>query len=73
MAHSYHRRNRRNGTKPSADTTFREPEITRYSHPIHTALPCAEDLAWMRGTLACHSRMLSEILERLPASTDTAK
>mgnify|MGYP001028455883 CR=1 FL=1 len=43
----------------------REPEVTRYIHPVRTMPPCAGDMSWIRGTLACHTQMLEEILERL--------
>ena len=72
MAYSNQRRNRRNSTKQPVDNTFREPETTRYSHPIHTGIPCTEELNRISGTLDCHSRMLAEILERLPPPGESA-
>lgn len=47
------------------DRSRQEPKVTRYVHPICTTPPCAGDMSWIRGTLACHSQMLTEILERL--------
>ena len=64
MRNQNNRRNRR-PPPPPYSSSFREPEITRYSHPIQTSMPCAEDMSWIRGTLACHSQLLSEILELL--------
>ena len=57
MPNQNDRRGRRSGP--------REPEVTRHVHPIRTMPPCAGEMSWMRGTLACHSQMLAEILELL--------
>lgn len=63
MANQKDQRRRRRGASEAG--LIREPEITRYVHPVYTAPPCAGDMSWIRGTLACHTQMLTEILERL--------
>ena len=50
-----------------------EPEVTRYIHPVRPAPPCAGDMSWIRGTLACHTQMLTEILERLRGQENQEK
>ena len=51
--------------RPGCPAGGGEPAVTRHSHPIRAAAPCAGDMCWIRGTLHCHSQMLAEILELL--------
>ena len=59
----------RGAAETSTSGGSREPDVTRYSHPIRTVAPCAGDICWIRGTLACHTQMLTEILELLQSQS----
>ena len=66
MTNQNHRHNRFQGIAGmSTPSNGREPEVTRYSHPIRASVPCAGEMCWIRGTLTCHTQMLAEILDLL--------